>query len=189
LPDAHLYMQCRELGITEVRQRVLRRLQQHRIDPGRVFMQKSVRREEYFAGYSDIDIALDTFPYPGTTTTCEALWMGVPTVTLAGTSLLAREGASLMTAAGLPEYVAASEAEYIAKAVALARDTASLARLRGELRQRAAASPVFNAKRFARNLENAFFEMWRRHEGFPQTGLATLQSSQPGQFVLSGSQA
>ena len=76
-----------------------------------------------------MDIILDTFPYPGGTTTCKALWMGVPTATLAGDSLLARQGVSLLTAEGLEEWVATSKVEYIVKAIALANDKPKLAAL------------------------------------------------------------
>ena len=108
-----------------------------------------------------MDLILDTFPYPGGTTTCEALWMGVPTLTLAGDTLLARQGASLLTAAGLEEWVATSEEEYIAKAVALADDSPRLATLRAGLREQVSTSPLFDAQRFARNFEDALWGMWQ----------------------------
>jgi protein O-GlcNAc transferase len=112
-----------------------------------------------------VDLILDTFPFPGGTTTCEALWMGVPTLTLAGESLLARQGASLMTAAGLADWVADSEDEYLHKAIAWARDPASLAELRAGLRAQVARSPLFDTERFARHLESAFRGMWLRYTG------------------------
>ena len=107
---------------------------------------------------------LDTFPYTGGTTTCEALWMGVPTLTLSGDTLLARQGVSLLTAAGLPEWVAASRQEYVVKAVALASDQAGLAALRSGLREQVLASPLFDAPRFARNFEDALWGMWQRYQ-------------------------
>jgi protein O-GlcNAc transferase len=110
---------------------------------------------------------LDTFPYPGGTTTCEALWMGVPTLTLAGDSLLARQGASLLMAAGLAEWVAASRQEYIAKAITLASNKSELAVLRAGLRQQVLASPLFDAPRFARHFEDALWGMWQRHQTKP----------------------
>ena len=106
---------------------------------------------------------LDSFPYPGVTTTCEALWMGVPTITFAGDTLLSRQGAGVLSAAGLGDWVAGSITEYIAKAVALAGDVNRLAALRAGLREHAGTSPLFDAKRFARNFEDAMWSMWRAH--------------------------
>ncbi len=88
--------------------------------------------------------------------------MGVPTLTLAGDSLLSRQGASLLTAAGLPEWVATTEAEYVAKAIAIATDLPRLADLRAGLRQQVLASPLFDAPRFARHFEEALWGMWGR---------------------------
>ena len=104
---------------------------------------------------------LDTFPYPGVTTTCEALWMGVPTITLAGETLLARQGAGVLTAAGLKNWIAASIDDYVEKAVALAGDPSGLAKLRAGLREQTGASPIFDAPRFARNFEKALWQMWQ----------------------------
>lgn len=162
LPASKIRVQCRELGLPEVREQFTARLIAHGIDPARVALQKSVPREQYLAAFSDADIALDTFPYPGTTTTCEALWMGVPTVTLAGNSLLGREGVGVMKAVGLPDYIAVNEDEYVAKAVKIASDIPALSALRVMLRERVAESPVFDSAKFARNLESAFREMWEK---------------------------
>jgi protein O-GlcNAc transferase len=121
-------------------------------------------REDYLATHAAVDIILDSFPCPGITTTCEALWMGVPTVTLAGNTMLSRQGASLLTCAGLEKWIADSEQNYIALAIAHASDIDRLAQLRAGLRQRVLASPLFNAPRFALNLEDALHGMWQ-HAG------------------------
>ena len=117
--------------------------------------------QEHLEYYGRVDIALDTFPYHGTTTTCEALWMGVPVVTLAGRTHAARVGVSLLTTVGLPELVAASPDEYVKIAAALAADVPRLAALRTSLRARMAASPLLDATRFARHVEVAYRQMWR----------------------------
>lgn len=163
LPNARLRMQSRAFADAAVRSAFLERLRARGVPTTVAELHGPVPREAYLAGYSEIDVALDTFPYPGGTTTCEALWMGVPTLTLAGDDMLARQGASLMTAAGLAEWVADDEDAYVEKACALgdATSLAALAALRASMRARVAASPVFDAARFARNLEAAIFGMWR----------------------------
>jgi predicted O-linked N-acetylglucosamine transferase (SPINDLY family) len=117
--------------------------------------------QAHLAAYGAIDIALDTFPYCGTTTTCEALWMGVPVVTLAGDRHSARVGASLLTAAGLPELIAHDLEDYVARALALAADAPRRAALRAGMRKRLAASPLMDARGFARSLESAYRDVWR----------------------------
>ena len=126
----------------------------------RVMMTGSVPRQTYLEAHGEIDIMLDTFPFSGGTTTCEALWMGVPTVTLAGNTMIARQGASMLTCAGLKDWVARTEEEYINIAMNKANDIKALAKLRTSLREQVQASPLFDAPTFARNLENALHEMW-----------------------------
>jgi len=116
--------------------------------------------ETCLAQYHGIDLLLDTFPYPGDTTTCEALWMGVPTLTLASNTLLSRQGASLLCAAGLHTWVAASPDEFVSKACAFAGDLPALAKLRSGLRAQLLASPLCDAPRFARHFEQALLNMW-----------------------------
>jgi protein O-GlcNAc transferase len=178
LPTARVRMACKQLGDPAVATQFVERLQRHGIDPARVTMQgAAMSREGYLTRYAEVDVMLDTFPYPGVTTTCEALWMGVPTLTLAGDTLLSRQGAGVLTAAGLEDWVATSVAEYIAKAVALADDLPELATLRAGLREQASASPLFDARRFARNFEAALWGMWQ----------AQTESNSPAPELLSSS--
>lgn len=111
--------------------------------------------------YARLDIALDTFPYNGTTTTCESLWMGVPVVTLAGRRHAGRVGVSLLSHAGVAEWIAESPEQYIALAVRLASDIQGLAETRTNLRKRMADSRLCDAKLFTRSIEAAYREMWR----------------------------
>ncbi len=164
LPDAKLRIQCKQLFEPAQVKLLLQRLGRYGIDPARVITRGSTDRPAYLAAHSEVDIILDTFPYTGGTTTCEALWMGVPTLTLAGNSLLARQGASLLTAAGLEQWIANSKEEYVAKAVAYASDLERLAALRSVLREQVLASPLFDAPRFARNFEDALWGMWARYQ-------------------------
>jgi predicted O-linked N-acetylglucosamine transferase (SPINDLY family) len=116
---------------------------------------------DYLETYRAIDVALDPFPYAGGTTTCDALWMGVPVVSLAGATAVSRAGSTLLTNAGLPELVARSEAEYLELAAGLLRDGGRLATLRAQLRGRLERSPVMDAPGFTRGLEAAYRAMWR----------------------------
>ncbi|GET41993.1 glycosyl transferase family 2 [Microseira wollei NIES-4236] len=112
--------------------------------------------------YNQVDIALDTFPYHGTTTTCEAMWMGVPVITQAGQTHVSRVGVSLLSSVGLETLIAASSEEYIQKAVDLANNQEQLPELRAKLRHRMQAAPLTNASLIARSLEDAYRAMWRR---------------------------
>lgn len=112
--------------------------------------------------YNSIDLSLDTFPYHGTTTTCEALWMGVPTITLAGRNHVSRPGVSLLANVGLADLIASNKFEYVDKAVQLAGNLSELAELRAGLRQRMLASPLMNAPAFARDMENGYRQVWRQ---------------------------
>lgn len=118
-------------------------------------------REDYLKAYHQVDIGLDPFPFTGGTTTVESLWMGVPVLTLAGDRLLARQGVGMMTNAGLPNWVVDSADAYVERAAAFAQDSAALATLRAQLREQVLASPLFDAPRFAVNLEQALRGMWR----------------------------
>jgi predicted O-linked N-acetylglucosamine transferase (SPINDLY family) len=115
----------------------------------------------HLGAYARVDIALDTFPYNGTTTTCEALWMGVPVVALAGNRHAARVGVSLLTHLGLPELIAKDEADYVRIAVELARDLPRLAAMRQGLRERVESSPLCDGASFTRDLEEAYRGMWK----------------------------
>lgn len=161
IPDAALRMQCPQLRDASVRVQLTERLQHHGIDPARVSLFGKMSYSAYLEAHAEVDVLLDTFPYPGGTTTCEGLFMGVPTLTLAGNSLLGRQGASLLAAAGLKEWISSSSEEYIAKGIALTRDLSALAELRSSLRTRLLASPLFDAGRFARNFEAAVWSMWK----------------------------
>jgi predicted O-linked N-acetylglucosamine transferase (SPINDLY family) len=117
----------------------------------------------HLALYGEIDIAVDTFPYCGVTTTCEALWMGVPVVTLAGDTFVSRTGASLLQAVDHPEWIATDEDGYIERVCTLAADTAGRARLRSSLRDRMRSSPLMDEAGVTREVEDAYRAVWERH--------------------------
>lgn len=117
-------------------------------------------RSEYLAAYHEVDIGLDPFPYNGGTTTVEALWMGVPVVTLRGDRFVSRMGESIMMNLGLEECVTNNKEDYIAKAIALASDLPRLTELRGRLRSQLLDSPLCDAPGFTHDLEAAYRRMW-----------------------------
>ncbi|MES2014126.1 MAG: tetratricopeptide repeat protein [Pseudomonadota bacterium] len=160
LPNSKLRWQCKSFADPVVTDDLRRRLAQYGVHSDRLTLLGSVSRDAYLAAHAEVDVILDTFPYPGGTTTCEALWMGVPTLTLAGDTLIARQGASMMTAAGLSDWIAENKAEYVDKALLFSRDLEQLAKLRSQLRKQVLASPLFDADRFATNMEVALWEMW-----------------------------
>lgn len=132
------------------------------ISPERLtLINKDVSRDAHLARYGEIDIALDTFPYNGTTTTCEALWMGVPVVTLEGKTHAARVSMSQLTAIGLTECIADSREDYINTAATLAADTVHLSKLRHGMRDRLRTSPLMDATHLTSALELIISQCWR----------------------------
>src|SRR5262249_48353404 len=130
------------------------------VAPNRLVFLDKTPLEKYFELYHDIDVALDTHPYGGGTTTCDALWMGVPVVSLAGETAVGRAGGSILSNAGLAEWVASGAESYVQIAAELARDLSRLANLRASLRTRMQKSPLMDAKRFAADVEEAYRQMW-----------------------------
>ena len=163
VPGSRLKLKSKVLGVPSVAQGVRERLAGNGIDPGRLELvgwEKTV--ESHLAAYGSIDIAIDTFPYNGATTTCEALWMGVPVVTLAGDRHAGRVGSSLLNAVGLGELVAKDVDAYVAACAALAADLGALARLRSGMRERMRRSPLMDEAGFTRALERSYVEIWER---------------------------
>jgi protein O-GlcNAc transferase len=158
---SRLLLKARPLADSGVRARVIERFARAGVGSERLDLLGHAESVEGHLGlYAKIDVALDPVHYNGTTTTCEALWMGVPVVTLAGDRHASRVGASLLTKAGLPELVTASEEDYLATAQGLAGDAKKLAGLRHDLRTRLIASPLLDRKRFAQSFAEAMHLIW-----------------------------
>jgi predicted O-linked N-acetylglucosamine transferase (SPINDLY family) len=162
LPEARLLLKGKPFADAATRALYHGRLAERGVGPERVELAPWLPEQAHLALYDRIDIALDPFPYNGTTTTCQALWMGVPVVALRGDRHASRVGASLLTQIGLPDLIADSIGAYVEIAVALAGDPARLADLRHSLRLRMAASPLCDAGGFARKTEHAYRTMWQR---------------------------
>ncbi len=162
VPDSRLILKSASLEHAATASRVLACFAARGITGSRIELRGwAAGRAEHLAAYGEIDIALDTFPYNGTTTTCEALWMGVPVVTLAGEMHMSRVGATLLAAAGLGDLVAASAEGYVEIAARLARDVTRRQTLRRELRARLAVSPLLDHAGFVVKLEQLLRAAWR----------------------------
>jgi protein O-GlcNAc transferase len=147
-----------------VRESLRERMVRMGIDPSRVeVVGRTQRPVDHMLRYHEVDLALDTFPYHGTTTTCEAMFMGVPVLTLAGQTHAARVGVSLLTNVGLPELVCHSDEEYVQKAVMYGTQRDRLAALRTGLRERLLASPLCDGKAYGARMGEALRGMWRAH--------------------------
>ena len=133
------------------------------VDASRIEFRGPVGLADMMAEYADVDIALDTVPYNGGTTTLQALWMGVPVVVKEGQNFVSRMGASFMRAAGLPEWVASSDEEYVAIAARMAADRQALLQLKAGLRARLQAAPAWDIDRYTRDMESALRALWTTH--------------------------
>ncbi|MFD6316486.1 tetratricopeptide repeat protein [Methylorubrum populi] len=161
LPDARLFMVAADVDRPEIRARIEARLARAGLPLDRVRLHPRVN-SGYYALYHEIDIALDSFPYNGGTTSCDTLAMGVPLIALAGTHAAARTGVAALTAVGLTDLIGTTPEDYAARAVALASDPDRLRALRSGLRERVFASPLMDHARFATEVGDAFRAMWRR---------------------------
>lgn len=167
LPTARMLLRCPQFSETTNVERFLARAEAAGLAPARLELRGHARHPEFLATYREIDIALDPFPYTGGLTTCEALFMGVPVVTLAGETFAARHSTSHLCNVGLSDWVATSKEEYLQRAIVATEDLDGLARLREGLRAQVIASPLCDAPRFGRSLGKALLSAWVNRAGFP----------------------
>jgi protein O-GlcNAc transferase len=161
VPDSKLFIKARSINDPTTLQTFREHLAKLGIESERlIFANYAHSTEEHLKTYHQIDIGLDTYPYNGATTSCEALWMGVPVVTLAGDKHAARMGLSILSAIGLTELIAHNPETYIDICVKLANDTESLQKLRKETREKMQKSPLMDGITFTHNLEAAYRKMW-----------------------------
>jgi len=171
VPTARFLLKCKQLRSERVRSVVREKFIEGGVDPDRIEMIAFLPSvHEHLNTYARADLALDPFPYNGTTTTCEAMWMGVPVLNIRGDNHRGRVGYSLLHAVGLDrDFVVENIDEYVARAIALGRDPSSLAAVRAGLRQRMAASPLRDEVGFTRDLEATYRRLWQSWCAGPET--------------------
>ena len=158
-PRSRLMLKCRQLADEGTRNRLQHAFFTRGVGAERLILHRRIRsREAHMALYGEVDVALDTFPYNGTTTTCEALWMGVPVVTMSGERHAARVGDSLLSRAGWPEWIARDKSQYIEAACRLVAERPKPQ----DIRDRLAGSSIMDAGAVTGAFEAALGEVWRR---------------------------
>ncbi len=161
LPTARLYLKTKALSDESIRELTRERFAAQGIAAERLTLEGfKLPRAHHLSSYHQIDIALDPFPYNGTTTTAESLWMGVPVLTMKGHRFISHVGESILHHSGLSDWVAADPEDYLHKAIQFASDPIALSRLRQPLRERLGHTPVFDAPRFASHFQQAMAHMW-----------------------------
>jgi protein O-GlcNAc transferase len=159
VPDSRFVV----VGVVDNRARedLYRDLENAGVSRNRVTMVPYIPIEEYYRWFGRVDITLDTLPFSGGTTTCDALWMGAPVITCPGIRSWSRSAASILTTLGLTDGIAESQEDYVRRAVQLAGNPARIAQLRKTLRSRMIESPLMDKRLFARDMENAFRRIWQ----------------------------
>jgi predicted O-linked N-acetylglucosamine transferase (SPINDLY family) len=166
-PNSRLVLKYQGLGDPTVKRRYLELFAMHNVEPKRLELLPSSSYTEYLATYHEVDVALDPFPFSGSATTCDALWMGVPVVTCPGATFASRHSLSHLSNVGLTETIACDLDQYVEWAVSLVTDLPRLAALRAGLRQRMAASPLCDGKRFAAHWTSMLHHVWQQRTGMP----------------------
>ncbi|TWU13130.1 TPR repeat-containing protein YrrB [Symmachiella macrocystis] len=162
IPNSRLRLKNGAFGDEKVRQRFHELFRQHHIPAERIQFQGFVEsEEEHLAAYHHVDVALDPFPYTGATTTCEALWMGVPVVTLRGANYVGRMSAGILNQTGYGYLTAASKPQYISTAIGIASDVAQLSEIRNDLRQQLQSSSLCQPEPIVAEIESAYRTAWQ----------------------------
>ncbi len=163
-PRSKLFIKANQLIDSLVVDDVQKRFEVFGIGSDRLILEGASSRLAYFEAYNEIDLVLDTFPYPGGTTSIDALWMGVPVLTLKGDRFLSHLGESIAINAGNQNWIAKDIEEYITKAVNFSLDSDRHSQSRSSFRDRILKSPLFDTDRFARCFGDALWGMWRHSQ-------------------------
>lgn len=179
VPNAKLFLKASVLTHTAYKNVYLSMFASYGIHSDRLIIEGHSEHLDMLKRYDDVDIALDTFPHAAGTTTMEALWQGIPVVTICGKRYCSQNGKIVLTAVDHPELIAYTEQEYLDIAIKLANDIPSLEKYRQHLRDDFKKSTLYDAKSFAQRLENAYFKMWAKYcDNHNQLGTANKTVSQ-----------
>ncbi len=180
VPESRLLLKSFNFKNEYLREKILAFMESHGVARERILLEGASPHKELLATYNEVDIALDPWPYSGGLTTCEAMAMGVPVITLPGPTFAGRHSASHLVHAGMPELVANSWQQYIDIATSMANDTNSLCIIRQHLRDILLASPVCDGNRFAQQFSEAMRAVWHRYcEGKAPEALYMRDGEQP----------
>ena len=164
IPNSKIFFKNNQIKEKSVCKRLLEQFKNNGINNERIILEKSESRSKYFYAYNNIDVSLDPFPFPGGVTSIESLWMGVPVLTLSGDCFLSRQGEKILINADLCDWVSKNKEEYVVKAEKLTSNLNKLSLLRSCLRNQVLKSPLFDTSRFAKNFENALWNMWKQQK-------------------------
>ena len=165
VPSSKLLLKNKDFDNPKIVENTISRFAKHNVNKNRLLLKgESPTRQELLEIYNEIDIALDPFPFQGNTTTCEAVWMGVPVLTLKGNRYLFHFGESINSNLGMPNWIAENHEDYIAKAIKFSSDLDNLSKIRMSLRRIGLQSPVFDAPRFTKYFGQMLWEMWERFD-------------------------
>jgi len=162
IPNSKLILKNKDLDDNQTRKNILNSFKKYNIQEERLLLKgQSKTRKELLSVYNEIDIALDPFPFQGNTSTIEAVWMGVPVITLKGDRYLFHFGESINSNLNMKDWIAENQKEYISKAIKFSQDIDALSKIRINLRKNAEQSPVFDASRFAEHFSQMLWYMWK----------------------------
>jgi protein O-GlcNAc transferase len=162
VPGSRLCLGTQSFNSPSIRNEYMEQFAGNGVEPDRIVFLGKLPHLEYLAYYENIDIVLETFPFTGNTTTVDALWMGVPVVTLVQDSFVGRLGLSILATLNLNDLIAFTKDDYIRKVLSLAGDIEGLSALRRSLRERLSSSPLCNGMKFTSDMENIYRAAWRK---------------------------
>lgn len=165
VPHSKLFLKCKQLGDTSVVNSIIEKFSKHHVHTSRLIIEGPESREQFLESYKRVDIALDTFPHPGGTTTAEALLMGVPVLTLKGDRFLSRVGESILSNVGLNEWISSDTTDYLRRAVMFANDFQHITKAKSILKENCKNSSLFNSNRFKSEFEKSIADIWQLYVG------------------------
>ena len=160
IPKSKIFLKTKQLNNSYLKEKIISKFKENGINLNSIILEESSSRSKLLNSYNKVDIALDPFPYSGGVTSLEAIWMGVPVLTKKGFKFASRTTESIIHNSGMPDWVANDENEYVKKAIKFSTNLELLTEINKSLRQVALESPLFNSTLFAKQLNNAFWEMW-----------------------------